>query len=325
MPNITTVIPVFNGERHILETLRSLAAQTRRPDRVVVVDDGSKDGTEQIVRSFAGIKCEWAPNARNLGLFPNHNSALRFAAETRFLHILHANDLVSPTFFEKLVPLIENAPGYALAYSGHIFIREDGSETAQKGTIGGTSPRQVFLREFLISQTELKAIQVHSAIMKTEHRFIPEPFRTDLPQTADIVFHSQFAAHCSQIWAHPEILAQVRIHEESASSKNIRNLDAWVGGEWKAMQTAYGIMRAKGLGSWTHESKLKLLFAARSHVKIKMMRNIDSAYAREIRSMAKPAAGSLAWALSSGVVAVRDALFPKADTAKERVAGKNAK
>src|SRR5688572_29218050 len=122
MATITTVIPVYNGEKHITETLECLAAQTLRPDRVVLVDDGSTDRTEEIVRNFTGIKCEWAPNAKNLGLFPNHNSAIRFAAETKFLHILHANDLVSPQFFEKLVPLLDHTPGFALAYSGHVFI-----------------------------------------------------------------------------------------------------------------------------------------------------------------------------------------------------------
>jgi glycosyltransferase involved in cell wall biosynthesis len=322
MATITTVIPVYNGERHIRATLESLAAQTRRPDRVIAVDDGSRDGTEEIVRSFRGIICEWAPNPRNLGLFPNHNSALRFANETKFIHILHANDVVSPMFFEKLVPLIENAPGNALAFSGHVFIREDDSETRQKWSIRASAPRQLSTREFLGMQTELKPIQVHSAVMKTDFKPMPNLFRTDLPQTADIVFHSQFASHCSQIWAHPEILAQVRIHEESASSKNIRNLDAWVLGEWKAMQLAYDVMREKGLGSWAHAEKLKLLFAARSHVKIKMMRTVDPAYASEIRAIAEAKSGPVHWAAARAVVAFRDALFPKADASNERLAHK---
>ena len=319
MATITTVIPVYNGERHLRATLESLAAQTRRPDRVIAVDDGSTDRTEEIVRTFAKIQCEWAPNARNLGLFPNHNSALRFAAETKFIHILHANDTISPAFFEKLVPLIEKASGFALAFSGHVFTREDDSETEQRWSIPGTRPRQMSAREFLKMQTELKPIQVHSAVMKTDFNPMPNLFRTDLPQTADIVFHSQFAARCSEIWAHPEILAQVRIHEQSASTNNIRNLDAWVLGEWKAMQMAYELMREKGHGSWTHEQKLKLLFAARSHVKIKMMRSVDRAYASEIQAIAKKRSSSLHWAAARVVVALRDKFFPKADAAGERV------
>ena len=322
MATITTVIPVFNGEKHIRATLECLARQTRRPDRVVVVDDGSTDATQAIVTGFTGIRCDWAPNERNLGLFPNHNSALRFASDTKFIHILHANDVVSATFFEKLVPLIENAPGNALAFSGHVFIREDDSETGQKWAIPGAAARQIPVREFLKMQTELKPIQVHSAVMKTDFKPMPNLFRTDLPQTADIVFHSQFASHCSQIWAHPEILAQVRIHEESASSKNIRNLDAWVLGEWKAMQLAYDILRAKGFGSWSHDQKLKLLFAARSHVKMKMMRSVDPQYASDIRAKAKPHTGAFYWAAARAVVALRDTFLPKADASNERLAHK---
>ena len=42
---IISVIPVYNGKRFIRATLDSLAAQTLRPDRVIVLDDASTDGT----------------------------------------------------------------------------------------------------------------------------------------------------------------------------------------------------------------------------------------------------------------------------------------
>lgn len=50
---ITVLIPAYNAERFIDETLQSIAAQTRLPDRVIIVDDGSKDGTVDIVEAFA--------------------------------------------------------------------------------------------------------------------------------------------------------------------------------------------------------------------------------------------------------------------------------
>lgn len=311
MPSITTVIPVYNGEKYILETLRSLAAQTRRPDRVVIVDDGSKDRTEQIVRDFAELKCEWRPNERNLGLFPNHNSALRFASETDYFHILHSNDLVLPTFFESLVPLIEKAPGFALAYSGHVFIEENGQETERKGGIGGTTARRLSLREFLVSQSELKAIQLHSAVMKTSRQPLPVSFRLDFPQSADVVFHSEFAARCSEIWARPERLALVRMHEGSASSQNSKNLKAWVHDEWRTMEICRSLLKEKGLGSGLHNEKLKLLFAARTQVKAKSVRRADPAYAREIRAAAVAYTSSAHWLLAGGIVALRDSFFPK--------------
>jgi glycosyltransferase involved in cell wall biosynthesis len=317
--SITTVIPVYNGERYLTETLNSLAHQTRRPDRVIIVDDGSTDRTREIALQFKGLSCEWAPNERNVGLFPNHNLALRFAAETRFLHILHANDLISPRFFERLVPLIENASGYAMAYCGHVFIREDGSVTEQIGAIKGTQPRQVSVAQFLGWQSELKAIQLHSAVLKTDFRLLPIQFRTDLPQLGDVTFHSEFATHCLEIWADPEILCQVRIHGDSASTKNLRNMNAWVHDEWKAMQIIYGLMREKGFGSGLRAQKLKLLFAARCRVKVNLVKRAFPDYGREISAVAKLKCGALTWLAAGPIVFLRDRFFPKGDVANERI------
>jgi glycosyltransferase involved in cell wall biosynthesis len=319
MATITTVIPVYNGEKYITETLESLARQTLRPDRVIAVDDGSKDRTEEIVRNFAGIKCEWAPNERNLGLFPNHNSALRFCAETKFFHILHSNDLVSPTFFEKLVPLIEKADGFAMAFSGHVFVREDGAETAQRGGISGEKARQLSLREFLEMQSELKSIQLHSVVLKTDFKKSPVAFPLDFPQVGDVIFHADFATHCSEIWADPEILTQVRMHEGAATARNMMNIQAWVMDEWRTMQHVNGLLRERGLASWKHQQKLKLLFAARSRVKVKMVKGLNAGYAQEIVERTKATTSSLHWAAAGAVVELRDALFPKADVAKERL------
>jgi glycosyltransferase involved in cell wall biosynthesis len=319
MANVTTVIPVYNGGKHIAETLESLARQTIKPDRVIVVDDCSTDNTEAIVKAFKPIRCEWMPNDHNLGLFPNHNSALRFASQTRFFHILHANDLIAPSFFEKLLPLIENAPGFAMAFCGHVFIKENGQETTQVGAISYSGPRLLSLREFLAMQTELKSSQLHSALLKTGYEEIPVQFRTDLPQLGDVIFHAQFAAECSEIWGHPEVLCQVRIHSDSATNKNIKNMNAWVLDEWKAMRMVYDLMRQKGLGGWSRNQKLKLLFAARSQVKMQKVRLSDPRYAREIERAVKPLTGAYPWRLARLIVAVRDMLFPKSDMTQERL------
>ncbi|MDE6262122.1 MAG: glycosyltransferase family 2 protein, partial [Muribaculaceae bacterium] len=50
---IAVVIPVRNRERLVEPTLESLAAQTRRPDRIILVDNGSTDSTLQTLRRFA--------------------------------------------------------------------------------------------------------------------------------------------------------------------------------------------------------------------------------------------------------------------------------
>jgi glycosyltransferase involved in cell wall biosynthesis len=322
MATITTVIPVYNGQKYITETLESLARQTRRPDRVIAVDDGSTDRTREIVENFSGIKCEWAPNERNLGLFPNHNSALRFAAETKFFHILHSNDTISPAFFEKLVPLIENAPGHAMAFCGHVFVRDDGTPTPQKGGIRGDKPRRLSLREFLEMQSELKAIQLHSVVLKTDFEKSPVDFPLDFPQLGDVIFHAKFATHCSEIWAVPDILSQVRMHEGAATARNMMNMKAWVTDEWRGMQLIYDLMRERKIARFTQGQKLKFLFAARARVKSQMVRGANAEYAGQIAREARTTTSVFHWAAAVGVVALRDALFPKADASKERLESK---
>ena len=88
MSELLTVIPVYNGVHYLRATLESLARQTRRPDRVVVIDDCSTDGTCALVESFEEISCELVRNEKNLGLFPNLNHALEYAEDTEFFHLL---------------------------------------------------------------------------------------------------------------------------------------------------------------------------------------------------------------------------------------------
>src|SRR5262249_24428133 len=114
--NIITIIPVYNGDRYIAETLQSVANQTVRPDRIIVIDNCSTDNTERVVKEFKAIQVEWLRNPTNIGLFANCNRALGFASETRHLLLLCADDLIQPRFFEVLVPALESCRGLGLAY-----------------------------------------------------------------------------------------------------------------------------------------------------------------------------------------------------------------
>src|SRR5689334_12778602 len=79
---LITVIPVWNGAEFIAQTLQAVVEQTVKPDRVIVQDNCSTDNTEEVVRNFKGLKCEWRQNGKNLLSFGNFNRGLEFAEET---------------------------------------------------------------------------------------------------------------------------------------------------------------------------------------------------------------------------------------------------
>jgi glycosyltransferase involved in cell wall biosynthesis len=87
---ISCVVPVFNGERYLREALDSILRQTYRALEVIVADDGSTDGTAEVVSGYGDqLRYLWQPNAgptaaRNLGLS---------AARGEYVAFLDADDL----------------------------------------------------------------------------------------------------------------------------------------------------------------------------------------------------------------------------------------
>ena len=279
---LTTVIPVYNAARYLPARLACVAAQTRGPDRLIVLDNCSTDRTHSVVQNFPALKCEWRPNERNIGLLNNLNRALQFSAETQYLHLLMADDLVKPTFYEKLISGLENVPGRSLGYSFHEDIDLNGTVIGPAERRSNGPPREIPKSSFLGRQVELATVLLPGVVFKTEYRPPPCEFR-DCPQIADCLFLAEWAARCQQIIELPEYLCQYRLHPFNATSSNIQNLESWVLDEWRVMQTILPWIEESAMQPWMRSHKLKCLFAARSYVKVDMMRQIKPEYARQIR------------------------------------------
>ncbi len=108
---ISCIVPVFNGERYLQEALDSIYQQTYRPVEVIVVDDGSTDGTPAVVAAHGkDIRYLWQPNAgpaaaRNLGLQ---------AAQGELIAFLDADDLWHPEKLARQMARFQARPGLDL-------------------------------------------------------------------------------------------------------------------------------------------------------------------------------------------------------------------
>ncbi|EEF60312.1 glycosyltransferase family 2 protein [Pedosphaera parvula] len=310
MQRLTTVIPVYNGERYLAETLQSVATQSRRPDRLVVLDNCSTDGTRKVVERFNGMPCEWRQNEKNLGLFGNCNRALEFAAETDFLHILHADDVLIPTFYETLLKSGSDMPGRALIYSGCDFIDENSlAIAASRADLPEQQARQIAVRTFLIGRSELRPFYFPTVVLKTNRQPSPCQFRMDMPQLADLVFWADWASHCERIIETQARLCHYRIHQNNDTSRNVSSLQAWVLDEWKAMQLIKPLLGEKGLPRWIRQQKLKCILAARAHVKIKLVQGNSPEFARQIHESVRATTGLAPWSLGKLAVGLRDFLL----------------
>jgi glycosyltransferase involved in cell wall biosynthesis len=301
---IVTVVPVYNGEKFIRQTLESVAGQTLRPKRVIVLDNCSTDRTEQIVTGFQALNCEWIRNSRNLGLFGNCNRALEFAPQAKYLHLLCADDLITPTFYEVLTRELEPCDGFGLAYSLDERIDENNKHLSISGNPNGRSA-EIPVDAFLSRKAEIANQAFSGSLLKTNFQTAPCQFRLDMPILADVAFWAGWGKHCKKIVQVNQPLCQYRWHGDNTTNVVMPGIDALILDEWRVMQLNEQLRN--GNSSPIRKFKLKGLFAVRTGVKAKRIRQQNNlAYSREIIQAGKRISGPLAWYMGQVVVEARD-------------------
>jgi glycosyltransferase involved in cell wall biosynthesis len=111
---ISCIVPVFNGERYLGETLDSILAQTYRPLEIIVVDDGSTDGTAAVAARYdQRIHYLRQPNA---GEAKARHSGLS-AARGEFIAFLDADDLWHPDKLTRQIFRLSERPDIDLCFT----------------------------------------------------------------------------------------------------------------------------------------------------------------------------------------------------------------
>lgn len=107
-PGVSIIIPIYNAENYLRECLDSVFAQTCRDIEVILVDDGSTDGS-------AAICDEYAASDRRVRVFHNANSGANasrrfgtFEATGDFVYLLDADDTIAPDTIETALSLADD-------------------------------------------------------------------------------------------------------------------------------------------------------------------------------------------------------------------------
>ena len=304
---IITVIPVYNGEKFILETLQSVATQTMRPDRLIVLDNCSTDGTADIARGFKDLPCEYIRNSKNLGLFGNFNRALEFAAETEYLNLVCADDLIMPDFYTRLTRELEDCAGFGLAYAIDERIDENSQRLSVSGKVDGTS-EIIPVDTFIARKAEIANQAFSGSLLKTNYQTTSCKFRLDMPILADVAFWADWGKHCRKIVQVNEPLIKYRWHGDNTTNVEMPGIQALVLDEWRVMQLNEALRTEKP--GFVRRFKLKGLFAVRTGVKAKRIREQKNyTYSEEIVREGRKISGRLAWYMGQAVVEARDLLI----------------
>jgi glycosyltransferase involved in cell wall biosynthesis len=145
MPLVSVFIPVFNGEKTIRETIESVLNQTLTDFELVVINDGSQDGTLDIVERIpdSRIQVFSYPNA---GQSTSRNRGIEIA-KGDYISFIDADDLWTPDKLEAQLQALQANPKAGVAYSWTDWIDES-SQLLGKGSYN-TEQGEVFTKLLL--------------------------------------------------------------------------------------------------------------------------------------------------------------------------------
>lgn len=123
---VSIIVPVFNGEKYLRESLDSIVAQTYPRIEILVMDDASTDSTPEIIASYGDrVKCYRQP--QNKRQYQNVNEALKMV-NGKFIAIYHADDVYEPTIVAEEVRFFEQHSDVGAVFCHDIFIDAEGRE-----------------------------------------------------------------------------------------------------------------------------------------------------------------------------------------------------
>lgn len=148
---ISVVIPCYNCQQYIGATLTSVLEQTLSPTEILVIDDGSTDGTMSVVEAFRqqDSRIQVYTNERNRGVSFSRNRGVELA-RGEWIAFLDSDDQWAPDKLEKQMTFLRENNS-VFGFTGSAFVDESGGAYSGVLEVPETVDRDTLLRQNVIS------------------------------------------------------------------------------------------------------------------------------------------------------------------------------
>lgn len=215
-PIVTIGLPVYNSERHLEQSLKSLLAQSYQNFILIISDNASTDKTSQICQEYANAdaRIRYYRNETNIGNPRNFNRVFELT-RTKYLKWSTADDYWEPTFLERALEIMERDPTVALCYPQAVIVDADGDNRQNYDDVlnlVNEDPTERFLA--LISTIGLA--HQHLGVIRMSHlrqtHLLATHVGSDINLLAELTLYGKFVEL-------PDRLFYRRFHENSGSWK----------------------------------------------------------------------------------------------------------
>lgn len=232
MPKVSVIVPVYNVEKYIAETIDSVLSQTFSDFELIVVDDESKDSSIEICESFPDPRIKIV-RQKNRGLAGARNTGIRHA-QGEYLAFLDSDDAWRSQKLKKHVRHFERNPSVGVSFSCSEFMDDNSRPLGyyQIPKLTGITPELVLCRNPIsngsvpvIRREVFQEIEFSANYYGTEEKFyFDDRFRQseDIECWIRIVLTTKW-----QFEGIPDVLTLYRVNSGGLSANMMKQLESW--------------------------------------------------------------------------------------------------
>ena len=211
-PQVSVVIPVYNGERYLAAAIDSVFAQTYQNFEIIVIDDGSKDNTSKVLQQYGDrIRAVYQTN-RGVAIARNHGIKL---AQGKWIAFLDADDIFLPDKLASQLAFAASHPHLGMIHSGWRRVDEAGN------LLTVVEPWHEIPQLTLESWLRWKPVLPSAMLFQREWLDKSGGFDPRFPPAEDTELVLRLAAMgCEAAWL-PQVTVNYRQHAASAMHKGL--------------------------------------------------------------------------------------------------------
>lgn len=205
---LSVLMPVHNSEKFLSEAITSILTQTHEHFEFIIINDGSTDDSDKIVRSFNDPRINYIENKVNKGIVNALNQGLQLC-KGKYVARMDSDDISTSNRLEKQLAFLENNPNYKLCGSNAITIRVDGLQLIPINRPLNFEKIRVF--------NFFRNAFIHPSIMAETILFKQIGYDENYKYAEDYLSFSKFTMSC-EVANLKERLLLYRIHDESTTA-----------------------------------------------------------------------------------------------------------
>lgn len=217
-PRVSINLCCYNGERYLDEALQSVGAQTYKDWELVIVNDGSSDSTELIVRRY--IEQGWPIRYHyqtNAGLGNARNKCLEISSG-ELIAFIDQDDLWTPEKLERQVPLFDSNPRIGLVYADTLTFYQGTHRAFRHFTRISPVRGKIFRQQLKVFNIGLGTAVLRKEALKALGRAFDPKLR--LAEDFDLFLRMLYRYEGDYI---SDVGNKCRIHGKNASQRWIKN------------------------------------------------------------------------------------------------------